>query len=245
MSKPALGMLEWLGFCQRRCANCHAPYFVSDLAGFDYCASERLCPACQQALQPFVGNVCRRCRLPLEVGQQIGVCEVCQQEPPPWMGAACHGLYAGQLRDLILRLKFGGELHLARILAEFIFEAVNCLPKPALIVPIPQFPRHLRKRGFNQAHEIGRELARLAGIPFNPELLERVRPGKPQEGLNARERKENLTGAFRANACPGKTIWLLDDVLTTGSTCASAANELLQAGAKAIYAVFVARTPLI
>lgn len=227
--------LKWLGFCQRRCANCLQPFYPDDQKD-----GRRLCASCRIALSSYQGPRCRRCGIPSQ-----NICRQCASTPPPWPAVAYHGLYTGALREMILRLKFGNELHIARLLAEFVYEAARCLPRPEAIVPIPQAPQHLRNRGFNQAHEIGRYLAKLAGFRLDSNLLERTRQCRPQEGLSAEERKENLAGAFRASPdAAGKAIWLLDDVMTTGSTCASAACELLDAGASAVYPLFVARTPL-
>lgn len=234
-------ILEIFGFCQKRCSACLTPYFASDLLEPEGLPTLRLCPACQRKLAAYQGPVCRICRVP----HANALCEICEKERRPWNGAASHGIYAGSLRDLILRLKFTGELQIALLLAELLYEASKCLPKPDAIVAVPQSPRRLLKRGFNQAHEIGRQLSRLTGFKMAPGLLQRIKQGVPQEGLGAQERKLNLENAFRARPeAAGKTIWLLDDVLTTGSTCASASQELLNAGAKAVYVLFVARTPL-
>lgn len=149
------------------------------------------------------------------------------------------------MRELVLRFKFAGELQIATLFAEFLCEAAKCLPNPDAIISVPQFPLRLRERGFNQAHEIAKRLAKLTGLRMEPFILERIRRTPPQEGLSAYERKQNLENAFRADPeAAGKIIWLVDDVVTTGSTCASAVKELLKTGAKAVYVLFVARTPI-
>lgn len=148
-----------------------------------------------------------------------GICGVCSRHAPPWQGIACYGLYEGALRELILRLKFGSQLYIARILAGFALDVTSCLPFPNAIVPVPQARWSLWKRGFNQANEIARRLAVLAGIRLEDNLLVRTRSGPPQEELDAEARKLNMHGAFRgSSAARGKIIWLLDDVLTTGAT---------------------------
>ena len=145
---------------------------------------------------------------------------------------------------MLLRLKFGAETALAHVFADFLHFSSICLPRPDFIVAVPQYPGRLARRGFNQAHEIAKILAKLAGFACSANILQRVRAGMPQEGLTAEERRSNLANAFLAgNAARGRVIWLIDDVFTTGSTCASATDALLAAGASRVYLLFVARTP--
>lgn len=228
--------LRWLGFGQTRCCNCAAPCYDDDCTG--------LCPDCLKLLAPHVGPRCHLCGLPMAVGEGR-VCRRCSGETPPWQGMAYYGLYEGELRALILRLKFGSQLYLARLLAAFALEAASCLPWPDALTPIPQAPWRLWKRGFNQAYEIARRLAPQAGIRLERDLLERTRSGPAQEELDAEARRANMCGAFRGTrAAKGKTVWLLDDVLTTGATCAAAATALLDAGARNVHVLAIARTPL-
>lgn len=160
----------------------------------------------------------------------------------PWTGIAFHGLYKGVLRDLILRLKFDGQLHLARALGTLLLNASGCLSAPDALVPVPQHDSRLRKRGYNQAHELAREVALQGRLPFCPQMLRRTTQQKAQEGLSALERRLNLQQAFQGNqAAAGAHIWLIDDVFTSGST-ARAAAALLHAGARSVQLLFVART---
>ena len=171
-------------------------------------------------------------------------CGQCLQEDPPWSGQACYGLYRGALRDALLRLKFGGELSLAPLLGACLLEASRCLPRPDALLAVPQHPAHLRRRGFNQAHELAKALHRLTALPLRPELLRRVKPAPPQAGLAAAQRRRNVRRAFQAapdaaNLC----LWLIDDVMTTGNTLAEACRALHAAGTRETHVLFVARTP--
>lgn len=169
----------------------------------------------------------------------------CAQDPPPWDNIAFHGLYDGELRDLLLRLKFDGEIQIAKLLGEFLYNASLCLPKPDALVAIPQHPAHLRKRGYNQAHELARELACFAGLPLHTNLLKRIQRNRPQEGLTAKERRANLISTFiGSHKAQGQHIWLIDDIVTTGSTCRAATLALKTAGARKISLLFAARTGL-
>lgn len=216
-----------------------------------------LCPECRLLFLPYYGPRCPRCGLPpmaIEPEEQtadassrpapLSRCGQCLQEDPPWDGLACYGLYEGALRDALLRLKFGGELSLAPLLGACLLEASRCLPRPDALLAVPQHPAHLRRRGFNQAHELAKALHRLTDLPLRPELLRRINPAPPQAGLAAVQRRRNVRRAFQAapdvaNLC----LWLIDDVMTTGSTLAAACRTLRASGARETNVLFVARTP--
>lgn len=116
---------------------------------------------------------------------------------------------------------------------------------PGLVVPVPLHPRRLRERGFNPAALLARWIAREHGLRFDAALLERVRATPSQTGLGRRARRVNVRGAFAVprDAHAPRAIWLVDDVVTTGSTLAECARTLRRAGAKQIVAICVARTP--
>lgn len=238
--------LEKLGIGQKRCSHCAVPFFPSSL-GPDPLA-ETLCPDCLKLLAPRRhGLRCRRCGLPLTdprlAAANRPLCRTCRAEPPPWTGIAYYDTYTGALRDLILRLKFDGQLHLAPVLGAFLLNSCSCLTRPDAITPIPQYPQKLRRRGYNQAHEIARELCRQSGLPFRPPLLRRVKSGVAQEGLTAAQRRKNLERAFQGQPeAAGLAIWLIDDVFTSGSTARAACAALLAAGAVSVQLLFVART---
>lgn len=116
-------------------------------------------------------------------------------------------------------------------------------PTPDLVVPIPLHARRLRERGFNPACELGRALANAAGLRLAPRALVRLRDTASQTGLARSARRRNVRGAFRARGPVPPRIWLVDDVVTTGSTLGEAARALRRAGARRIVGVCVAWTP--
>jgi ComF family protein len=118
-------------------------------------------------------------------------------------------------------------------------------PRPDCIVPVPLHPRRLRARGFNPAAVLARWIAREQRVRFEAGLLRRLRDTPSQTGLGRSARRANVRGAFAAT--PGarapRRVWLVDDVITTGSTLAEAARALHRAGSREVLAICVARTP--
>lgn len=241
-------MQSALGLNQDRCLHCLRP-FSSAIAAHPNAApapESPLCPQCSDLLAPYVGPRCPRCGIPPSDPQAgNSICGACLQNPPPWSGAAFYGIYQGALRHTLLRLKFDGHLYLAPLLGNFLLESVSCLPRPDVIVAVPQHPAHLRRRGYNQAHELARALHSLSGLPVSSRLLSRPVPGQEQAHLGAKDRRSNVRHSFAAlPEARGLHVWIVDDVMTTGSTMNAAASALLAGGAARVDVVFAARTPL-
>jgi ComF family protein len=116
------------------------------------------------------------------------------------------------------------------------------IPAPDWIVPVPLHPHRLRARGFNPAALIAREIARATGAHFEPRALARIRDTPSQTGLDRNQRRRNVARAFRCRRVPADSIWLVDDVVTTGATLAEAARTLRRSGARTLVAACAART---
>ena len=245
---PLLRLARLLGFTEHRCPVCGMPV---DDGGADLPGPEAgmlahgLCPACARALAPSPGGRCRACGLPLPwpaAGQPL-LCGDCLASPPPWQGLALHGQYRGALRQLILRFKHGGKPALAFLLAGMLLDAASCLSLPDAVLSIPQHKDRLRQRGYNQAHELAVALGLLLSLPVRPDLLRRPAAIPHQTGLTAAQRQHNAAGSFRAADVRGLHLWLVDDIITTGSTLRAASTELLRAGAARVDVLALARTP--
>lgn len=243
------GLLGLLGLDEIRCAACLRPFSPAPAEG-GADTGLPLCPECRPRLAPFTGPRCPRCGFPFPAPttatgpRATAPCGVCLAAMPPWRAFAYHGLYQGALRDLILRFKFGGELALARPMAAWLENAASCLPVPDALLSMPQHPAHLRRRGFNQAHELARALHQATALPLRADLLLRKRDSVPQATLNARMRAENVRGVFAATAgVKGLRLWLVDDVMTTGNTLKEATRTLMEAGAAEVCVLVLARTP--
>jgi ComF family protein len=142
---------------------------------------------------------------------------------------------------LVSRFKYGGALHYGALLGRLL--AAACAGRrPDGIVPVPLHRTRLAERGFNQALELARPLARSLGAPLLRRCLSPVGATPPQAGLAARQRHRNLRGAFVAtHRSSGHALAIVDDVLTTGSTAAALGCELLRAGAAEVEVWAVAR----
>lgn len=202
-----------------------------------------LCTACVGELPAHPGNGCPVCALPTGQG---GVCGRCQRHPPAFDRSVTPYLYDFPLSHLIHGLKYGHRLQFGRFLAERVLAAVAVqgAERPDLIVPMPLHPDRLRERGFNQAAEIARPLARHAGCRMDPGILVRDVATPPQVGLPWRARAANVRGAFRCTAdLDGLRVAVVDDVMTTGATLHEAARTLKSRGAVWVENWVVARTP--
>ncbi len=112
-----------------------------------------------------------------------------------------------------------------------------------LIIPIPLHQLKKAERGYNQSFYIAKGIGKILDIPFSDRVVKRIKYTKSQTTMTLSEREANIVGAFKVkkkNAVNGKTILIIDDVITTGATISECGNILLEAGAKNIYAASVA-----
>ena len=152
-------------------------------------------------------------------------------------------LYAFPLDRLIQAFKYNGNLSLAGWLAGQMIANRALAPAADVIVAMPLAPRRQRQRGFNHALEIARSLSRRTGIPVDGGGLRRVRETPAQATLPWIARAINVSGAFAANeSFAGKTVIVIDDVMTTGASLNEVARTLKAAGASRVENWLVART---
>jgi ComF family protein len=183
--------------------------------------------------------------LPLEASAPL--CGECIDSDPPFAAAWAPFRYEHPLDLLESRFKFRGDLAAGRVLASLMIErAARDRPsRPDAIVPVPLHVSRLRERGYNQALELAKPLARAFRIPLEVDLLSRVRSTVAQTGLDAAARRRNLRDAFAVSkerpipAC----VALLDDVMTTGTTVRECARVLRRAGVQRVHVWALARAP--
>jgi len=190
-----------------------------------------LCRGCRGDL---VSNdhACARCAEPLPATAgalpELRVCGGCLWRPPVYSAIHVPLRYEAPLSGLIHQLKFRGDLAAGRLLGQLLAAAVApALPPVTAIVPVPLHPRRLRERGYNQAAELGRPLAKQFGVPIAHGALQRHGSTTPQMELPAQQRQGNVKQAFApGRRVPQGHLLLVDDVVTTASTVRAAAAAL-------------------
>ncbi len=204
-----------------------------------------LCEACLHDL-PRIKYSCYRCGLPLENKLEITLCGQCQLSPPPidYLISCLH--YAYPVGYLISQLKFQYQLSHAKIFSQLLLTKLQTYYKqsamPEVIIPIPLHKRRIRQRGFNQALEIARPIAKTLNIPLGTQLIQRIKYTQAQSLLNAKERRKNLRNSFAiTESISAQHIVLLDDVVTTGATVYELASLLKKQGVKTVGIWSVAR----
>ena len=210
-------------------------------------ARQRLCEACVEryaAPRPR----CRLCAIGVPTG--VAVCGACQKQPPPFDHAIAAVDYDHPWDELVRRFKFDAALDLAGALAQRLLYTVrrSDAPRPDWLLPVPLAAGRLRERGYNQAWELTRRVAPRLPCAFDARLLLRLKDTPQQLALPPDKRAANVRGVFavdprRLPELQGRSVALLDDVMTTGATTAEVARTLLQAGARSVQVWVLARTP--
>ena len=225
LARRALAALDCLG---HDCALCGAR-----------CGPELLCEACAASL-PELPEHCPRCALPSPQGS---LCGSCLAAPPHFDETTALWLYEFPCDRLVQALKYRAWLGLASFFAQRL--ALRAPRAADLLVPMPLHPERLAQRGFNQALEIARSLAARTGAALEARAARRVQNTVPQTELPYEERAKNIHGAFAGRVdLHGKTVAVVDDVMTTGATVNELARVLKHAGADRVHILVVARAVL-
>ncbi len=198
--------------------------------------SMSLCEPCINDL-PWAGFQCQQCGLPLPSSVDE-ICGACIQHKPPFTSTVCPLQYKFPVDCLVRSFKFNRQLAAGRVLSQLMCAHIagQNLAHPDVLIPVPLHSFRWLRRGFNQATELGNHISKVLGIPLLAHSLRRTRHTKAQSGLNRRQRRVNVRGAFywRSPDQPPAHIALVDDVMTTGTTLTECARVLKKAGAKRV-----------
>ena len=216
-----------------RCAGCGAITAQVDL----------FCQACWTDVEFLGSGGCQTCGIPLEA-TEADTCGACLAAPPRLDRIRAAVAYGDAARSLVLRLKYGRKTALARTMAAYMKRSLGDLSPGAVLVPVPLHRWRLWQRGFNQSALIGRQLARQTGAAFEVDLLQRSRATPRLKGMSVAERRQAVNGAFalrEGRDVRGRSIILVDDVFTTGSTASACAKLLKRHGAASVELIAWAR----
>ena len=197
-----------------------------------------LCSACTASLPRLTAERCPVCALPTPAAS---ICGACLKQAPHFDATQAGVRYEVPVDSLIQSLKYAHRL----AGADFLGQALARLPamhRPDLILPVPLSMARLAQRGFNQSLEIARPLARALGVPIEIGHVHRRRDTAPQTSLPWKERAGNIRHAFECEIdLTGKTVLLIDDVMTTGATLDELARTLKAHGAARVDNCVLAR----
>jgi len=218
-----------------------------------------LCPECWEKITFISAPTCSTCGHPFEfsgMGEDNlkgVICGSCARTPPPFGRARAAFIYNDASRKMVLAFKHADQTHLAGLFAAMLHRVgAELINDCDLIIPIPISTMKLFSRRYNQSAEIARVLARNSAKAFAPSALKRISTprGKKssQANLSRRARFENVRGVFivsprMAQRLKGKSVLLVDDVLTTGATITEAARIIVRAGAKNVDVLTLALVP--
>jgi ComF family protein len=217
------------------------------LCGAEGADRRDLCGGCHTEL-PHNKHCCVVCALPLPAEGHGQVCGRCTRKRPLFDQCLAAFHYSDPADELVLDLKFRQRLVCARLLGELLGDYLlihrAAAPLPRILIPVPLHPRRLRERGFNQAIELARPIAKRLGIPLAHSLCRRDRLTPLQTGLSALARRRNLRGAFSVSgSIQTPHVALIDDVVTTGSTANELARLLKRNGVERVELWAACRTP--
>lgn len=205
------------------------------------------CEACDEGLssQKILGPKCVVCGIPfVSASSPDHICGVCQTQKMPFVSSRSALAYNGAVVEAIHSFKYGGKVILGRPLGRLLAGTISLPFTPQAVIPVPLHKKRLRKRGFNQALLLAREVARHLGARVDYTNLRRLRDTAQQVKLKTEARKENVKGAFalkRPGDVKGRAVLLIDDVYTTGATIMECSKVLKKAGAL-VHALTLART---
>ncbi len=210
----------------------------------DGISAQGICAACKKSLVYITDAYCMKCGKPLE-DEQEEYCADCKKKTHFFEQGRSLFSYQGQIRPSLYRLKYTNRREYAAVYGREMADCLGrwiCRMRITRIVPVPLHPSRQRKRGYNQAALLAREIGLRLELPVDQKLLYRVKKTEAQKSLSGEERRRNLSQAFqvRGEIRPGERILLVDDIYTTGATADAAALCLRRSGRCAVFVISAA-----
>ncbi len=208
-----------------------------------------ICAQCEADFFPTSSARCERCAITVRGSRADApsICGRCLADAPHFDATTTLADYISPVDGMVMALKFTARLDLASLFGRLLAQrlpAGRIDARDAIVVPVPLAFERMRQRGFNQSHHIARAFAAAGGSPLVVDRLLRVRHTPPQLSLALKERRRNVRGVFAVvGEVEGQSIFVVDDVMTTGSTLDETARVLKRAGAAHVHNLIVARTP--
>jgi ComF family protein len=202
----------------------------------------RWCDECQTCIDKLPDSVCLCCGDILTYG---GLCTRCRLNPPSFTAMRSWAIFGGSIRNALHRLKYKGDIALGEILSRPLIKLLAVLHWDVeVLVPVPIGIARKVQRGYNQAAIIGLPIALSSNLAYRPKALVKTIETRSQVGLTIMERYANVHGAFQADkkVVSDRSVLIVDDVTTSGATIEACSSALLQAGAKAVYGITLARS---
>ena len=201
----------------------------------------RWCAECKKRVPQIRKPFCEKCGIPTKGDER---CEKCKANPPAYRMMRSWAVFDSPVQNALHTIKYRRNIGLADALAVDVVEFVQQLNwNVDVLIPIPLGKARLKERGYNQVALVAQPLAYDLGISYAPNGVRKIRETRSQVGLTAAERRENVRAAYQADPSEvkRKSVLLMDDVATTGSTISTCAEALLAAGAAEVYALTIAR----
>ena len=205
------------------------------------------CEGCVRSIPRLLPPVCQRCATPLAGAyDRSALCRDCERRPLAFDRARAPLLFRGPVREAVHAFKYRGSRRIGDWLAGEMARVAaqeGWARSSSVVAPVPMHWLKARLRGMNAAAYLARGLARRTGLPYEGRLLAKTRWTGTQTRRDPRQRFRNVQGAFRAGAVAGRSVLLVDDVLTTGATAHACAAALRQAGAAEVFVLTAACAP--
>ena len=199
------------------------------------------CSSCQKRVPRIREPFCELCGIPTNGSV---TCDRCKLNPPLYRLMRSWAVFDSPVQNALHTLKYRRNMAIGDAIAHQMADYVRSLKLDVqMLVPVPLGKKRLKERGYNQVALVARPLSYELGLQYSPQALRKVRETRSQVGLDISQRRENVSKVYQADAkaVNRRSILLMDDVATTGSTIQSGVEALLSAGAREVYAITIAR----